>query len=96
MHVNDAYVQVCARIIMKINMLVDIYTDSLSFKFMKIRSLVAEKLLKQNRLCILLPLVSDWSSPLGIVEFLSAKRVLENMCLQDHPPDLLLNPPQAP
>ena len=33
MHVVGTYVRVRARIIMKINMLVDIYTDSLSFKF---------------------------------------------------------------
>ena len=33
MHIVGAYVRVHARIIMKMNMLVDIYTDSLSFKF---------------------------------------------------------------
>ena len=33
MHVVGAYVRVRARIIMKINMLVDMYTDKLSFKF---------------------------------------------------------------
>ena len=33
MRVNDAYVRVRARIIMKIYMLVVMYTDSLSFKF---------------------------------------------------------------
>ena len=33
MHVFASYVRVRARIIIKINMLVDIYTDSLSFKF---------------------------------------------------------------
>ena len=33
MHVFDGYVHVRARIIMKINMLVDMYTDSFSFIF---------------------------------------------------------------
>ena len=33
MHVNNVYMRVRTRIIMKINMLVDMYTDSLSFKF---------------------------------------------------------------
>ena len=33
MHVFGAYVRMRARITMKINMLVDMYTDSLSFKF---------------------------------------------------------------
>ena len=32
-HLRASYVRVCARIIMKINMVVDIHTDSLSFKF---------------------------------------------------------------
>ena len=32
-HVFASYVHVRARIIMKINMVVDMYTDSLSFKF---------------------------------------------------------------
>ena len=52
MRVLDAYVRLRARIIVKIKMLFDIYTDSLVSNFMKIRSLVAEKLLKQNCLCI--------------------------------------------
>ena len=33
MRVNDAYVRMRARMNMKINKLVDMYTDSLSFKF---------------------------------------------------------------
>ena len=33
MHDVGSYVQVCAQIPMKINMLIDSYTDNLSFKF---------------------------------------------------------------
>ena len=33
MHGISSYVRMCARIIMKINMVIDSYTDSLSFKF---------------------------------------------------------------
>ena len=45
---------------------------------------------------MLLAFVRDCSSPLGMVVFLSASKVLERMCWQDQPPDAFLKPPQHP
>ena len=50
MRVNDAYVRVRARINMKMNLLVDMYTDS--FKFYEDLFIGCRELLKQNWLCI--------------------------------------------